>query len=104
MAVNRPVKILMICTVELDVNGIARWILNYSRKISSPGMDVHIVSPNIVDNPGIRDDILKSGNQLYELPVREENTLKYLFDILKDDHTATLKIHSFFKQLEEQEK
>ena len=72
MAVNRHVKILMICTVELDVNGIARWILNYSRKISSPGMAVHIVSPNIVDNPGIRDDILKSGIHLYELPVRKE--------------------------------
>ena len=44
-----------------------------------------------------------NGYAPYEFSM-EENTLKYLFDILKDDHTATLKIHSFFKQLEEQEK
>lgn len=82
MAVNRPVKILMICTVKLDVNGITRWILNYSRKISSPGMDIHIVAPNIVDNAKMRDDILESGIHLYELPVRKENTLKYFLELI----------------------
>ena len=44
-----------------------------------------------------------NGYAPYEFSM-EENTLKYLFDILKDDHTTTLQIHSLFKQLEEQEK
>lgn len=42
-----------------------------------------------------------NGYAPYEFSM-EENTLKYLFDILKDNHIATLKIHSFFKQLEKQ--
>lgn len=75
--------VLMICTVELDRNGITAFIMNYSEKLVSKFLQIDIVAPNIVKAKNIRDITSKNGILLYELPMRKENTLEYFLKLIR---------------------
>lgn len=75
-------KILTICTVDLDKNGITSCILNYFNQIASPENIIDIVAPNNVSD-GIKRLILNKGMKLFELPMRKRSTVKYFCQLVK---------------------
>lgn len=73
----------MVCTVELEKNGIAVFIMNYAEKLISRSIQIDIVAPNIVRSEDIRETIQRKGIGLYELPMRKANTGKYFWELVK---------------------
>lgn len=80
--IMNKINVLMVCTVELDRNGIAAFIMNYSEKLISEFIQIDIVAPNIVKSENIKDIASKNGILIYELPMRKENTLKYFLKLI----------------------
>lgn len=75
-------KVLMICTVELDRNGITTWILNYSRQLCLFGNKVDVLSAEIC-TVDVQYELEKSGCSVKELSPRKENTITYFHDLIK---------------------
>ena len=75
-------KILVICTVDLDKNGISTCIMNYFELIASSEIQMDLVAPNIVSEE-LRKTIESKGMKLYELPMRKESTLSYFLKLRK---------------------
>lgn len=88
-------NILNISTVDLDKNGISTFILNYSEKIISKDVYVDIVSPNHIDSERKRY-IEENIGDIYELPCRKSNPIKYfyrLFKLIKKNKYDIVHIH-----------
>lgn len=78
-------RVLVICTVNLDKNGISTCILNYFQQIASLENVMDIVAPNVVSDE-IKKPVEEKGMRIFELPFRKDNTIKYfweLFQIIK---------------------
>lgn len=73
-------KVLVICTVDLDRNGISTCIMNYFELIASEEIQIDIVAPNLV-NDEIKEAISSKVMKLYELPIRKEKTFKYFWEL-----------------------
>lgn len=70
-------KLLMICTVPLEGNGIATCAINYACGLGELGQDVHILAPEGV-NAALRRELDTKGVCLHELPDRKKGVLQYV--------------------------
>lgn len=75
-------KILNICTVNLEKNGIATCILNYFEQIASKKYIFDIVAPNLVSKDN-KEIISNKNMSLYELPYRKKSPFRYFIELRK---------------------
>lgn len=70
-------KILVISTVNIELNGISNVILNYYRAMDKVGLQIDLVSPNKVS-----DDLSKEfssyGSKVYSFPNRMKEPVSYV--------------------------
>lgn len=75
-------KILMINTVRLEVNGITTCIMNYFDLLVSASIKVDILAPNVISEE-LRKQVEEKKRTIYELPLRKENVCKYFIELVK---------------------
>lgn len=75
-------KILNICTVDLEKNGIATCILNYFEQIASKKYIFDIAAPNLVSKDN-KEIISNKNMSLYELPYRKQSPFRYFIELRK---------------------
>ncbi|MFT9457223.1 MAG: hypothetical protein ABF575_08070 [Liquorilactobacillus hordei] len=76
-------KILLISNVRINENGIATFILNCAKALSSLNDNVTILAPNIVKE-SIREEIQKNKINLVELPFRSKEPIKYFYKMYRE--------------------
>lgn len=74
-------KLLIIFTTPLEVNGISNSVLNYCKYLNKSNMQIDIVAFNIIER--IRDKIKCLNFNLFELSTRNSNPIKYFFELKK---------------------
>ena len=69
-------KVLMVCTVDLEKNGISAWIKNYSKTLQKENCQVDILAAENVDVTSAKF-LEESGCLVHALSNRKKNTLGY---------------------------
>jgi len=88
------VRVLVINTVNFQLNGITSVILNYYRNMDKTGMKVDFVVPNEIDSD-YRNEFKKNQSEIYYIP-RNCHPLNYfvkLYKIIKDKSYDIVHVH-----------
>lgn len=87
-------KILVVTTVDFQLNGITSVIMNYYRNMDKTGIQMDFLAPNEVES-GYREEIEKHGSKTYVIN-RKENPFLYLINVyrlLKKNKYDVVHIH-----------
>ena len=79
---NEPVKILMICTVDYNRNGITTCILNWSKDLIHARYEVEILAANGILGT-LKKETEDQGCRVISLARRNRNLLCYFFQLMK---------------------
>lgn len=88
-------KILVVCTVPFETNGIVNVIMNYYTNMKSDSVKFDFIAHTSVD-PGLRKRIENNGDKVFTLPNRKKNVYSYirkLRRILKDGKYDIMHVH-----------
>lgn len=78
----KKIKILIITTVELGMNGITNVILNYYREMDKSNMQVDFVVPNVIRN-NLEKELQGNGSKIYVIQGRIKKPLNYMYKLNK---------------------
>lgn len=88
-------KVLMVCTVDLEKNGISAWIKNYSKTLQKENCQVDILAAENVDVTSAKF-LEESGCLVHALSNRKKNTLGYmwkLFSLIRKEKYQIVHVH-----------
>jgi len=74
---GKIMKILVISTVNFELNGISNVILNYYRAMDKVGFQIDLVSPNKVSND-LANEFASYGSKVYPFPNRMKEPVSYV--------------------------
>lgn len=88
------IKILVICTVEFENNGISSVIMNYYRSMERTGIQMDFLAGRGISRE-IKRELEAAGSQVYEIPRRRDinNYMKRLQKLLEEKEYQIVHVH-----------